>query len=34
LNTGGHGAQPCAGAYLAVVTKGVIRVGDQVTIGP
>ncbi len=35
LNTGGHGAQPCAGAYLAVVTRGVIRVGDQVTtIGP
>lgn len=32
-NTGGHGAQPCAGAYLAVVTQGVIRVGDQVTIG-
>jgi uncharacterized protein YcbX len=34
LNTGGHGAQPCAGAYLAVVTKGVIRLGDRVTIGP
>jgi uncharacterized protein YcbX len=34
LNTGGHGAQPCAGAYLSVVTKGVIRVGDPVTIGP
>ncbi|MEE2855147.1 MAG: MOSC N-terminal beta barrel domain-containing protein [Actinomycetota bacterium] len=34
LNTGGHGAQPCAGVYLAVVTKGVIRVGDQVTVGP
>ena len=33
LNTGGHGAQPCAGAYLAVVANGVIRVGDQVTIG-
>ncbi|OBI29019.1 molybdenum cofactor biosysynthesis protein [Mycobacterium sp. E1386] len=32
-DTGGHGAQPCAGAYLAVVTQGVIRVGDQVTIG-
>lgn len=30
----GHGAQPCAGAYLAVVTKGVIRVGDQVTVRP
>lgn len=34
LNTGGHGAQPCAGAYLAVVTKGVIHVGDPVTIRP
>lgn len=34
LDTGGHGAQPCAGAYLAVVTKGVIRVGDQVTVRP
>lgn len=34
LNTGGHGAQPCAGAYLAVVAPGVIRVGDRVTIGP
>ena len=34
LNTGGHGAQPCAGAYLAVVTQGVIRRGDLVTIGP
>lgn len=34
LNTGGHGAQPCAGAYLAVVTGGVICVGDQVAIGP
>ena len=33
LNTGGHGAQPCAGAYLSVVTKGVIRVGDPVSIG-
>ncbi|GAB1813978.1 MOSC domain-containing protein [Mycobacterium sp. MUNTM1] len=32
LNTGGHGAQPCAGAYLAVLTQGVIRVGDHVTI--
>lgn len=29
---GGHGAQPCAGAYLAVVTKGVIRVGDRATL--
>lgn len=34
LNTGGHGAQPCAGAYLAVVTQGIIRVGDEVTLGP
>ena len=33
LDTGGHGKQPCAGAYLAVVTKGVIRVGDHVTLG-
>jgi uncharacterized protein YcbX len=33
LDTGGHGKQPCAGAYLAVVTKGVIRVGDPVTVG-
>ncbi|GAA4535986.1 MOSC domain-containing protein [Mycobacterium paraffinicum] len=32
-DTGGHGAQPCAGAYLAVLTEGVIRVGDRVTIG-
>ncbi|OCB28072.1 molybdenum cofactor biosysynthesis protein [Mycobacterium malmoense] len=32
-DTGGHGAQPCAGAYLAVVAAGVIRVGDRVTIG-
>ncbi|OBJ06926.1 molybdenum cofactor biosysynthesis protein [Mycobacterium colombiense] len=34
VNTGGHGAQPCAGAYLAVVSQGVVRVGDPVTIGP
>lgn len=34
LKTGGHGKQPCAGAYLAVVAKGVIRVGDPVIIGP
>lgn len=33
LDTGGHGKQPCAGAYLAVVTKGVIRVGDPVAVG-
>lgn len=32
-DTGGHGAQPCAGAYLAVASEGVIRVGDRVTIG-
>ncbi|OBJ04742.1 MOSC domain-containing protein [Mycobacterium sp. 1465703.0] len=34
LDTGGHGKQACAGAYLAVVAKGVIRVDDPVTIGP
>lgn len=33
-NTGGHGPQPCAGAYLAVLSAGVIRVGDPVTLGP
>jgi MOSC domain-containing protein len=32
-DTGGHGPQPCAGAYLAVGSKGVIRVGDRVTLG-
>jgi len=32
-DTGGHGPQPCAGAYLAVVTQGAIGVGDLVTIG-
>ncbi|WP_372514680.1 MOSC domain-containing protein [Mycobacterium seoulense] len=32
-DTGGHGAQPCAGAYLAVTAEGVVRVGDRVTIG-
>lgn len=32
LDTGGHGKQPCAGAYLAVVAKGVIRVGDPVAV--
>ena len=32
-DTGGHGAQPCAGAYLAVASEGVIRVGDRVTLG-
>jgi MOSC domain-containing protein len=29
----GSVAQPCAGAYLAVVTAGVIRVGDPVAMG-
>nr|WP_255396985.1 MOSC domain-containing protein [Mycobacterium sp. E342] len=32
-DTGGHGAQPCAGAYLAVASEGVIHVGDRATIG-
>src|SRR5262249_11015507 len=32
-DAGSSGAPPCAGAYLAVLTKGVIRVGDPVTIG-
>jgi hypothetical protein len=32
-NTGGHGAQPCAGAYCAVVVPGVVHVGDHVTVG-
>lgn len=32
-DTGGHGAQPCAGVYLAIVAEGAIRVGDRVTIG-
>jgi uncharacterized protein len=32
-DAGSSGPQPCAGAYLRVVTKGVIRVGDTVTIG-
>lgn len=31
-DTGGHGPQPCAGAYLEVLTAGVIRVGDSVTV--
>lgn len=31
-DTGGHGPQPCAGAYLAVVREAVIRVGDRVTV--
>ncbi|OBG32461.1 MOSC domain-containing protein [Mycobacterium sp. E3198] len=33
-NTGGHGPQPCAGAYFEVLSAGVIRVGDPVTLGP
>ncbi|CPR05421.1 mosc domain-containing protein [Mycobacterium bohemicum DSM 44277] len=32
-DTGGHGPQPCAGAYLEVLAGGVVRVGDPVTIG-
>jgi uncharacterized protein YcbX len=32
-DTGGHGPQPCAGAYLEVVGQGVVRVGDRVTLG-
>ena len=32
-DTGGHGAQPCAGAYLAVLGEGIVRVGDRVTVG-
>ncbi|MEE6177296.1 MOSC domain-containing protein [Mycobacterium sp. 050134] len=32
IDTGGHGAQPCAGAYLEVLTAGVVRVGDRVTV--
>lgn len=31
-DTGGHGPQPCAGAYLEVLTAGVIRVGDSVRL--
>jgi uncharacterized protein YcbX len=31
-DTGGHGPQAYAGAYLAVLTEGVVRVGDRVTI--
>ncbi|MCV7381289.1 molybdenum cofactor biosysynthesis protein [Mycobacterium alsense] len=33
-DTGGHGKQPCAGVYLAVLAAGVVRVGDPVTVGP
>jgi uncharacterized protein YcbX len=33
LQTGSSGAQPCAGVYLEVVGKGVIVIGDQVTLG-
>lgn len=32
-DTGGPAPQPCAGAYLAVLAKGVIGVGDRVTVG-
>lgn len=32
-DTGGHGAQPCAGVYCAVAAQGVVRVGDHVTVG-
>ncbi len=32
-DTGGHGPQPYAGAYLEVLAGGVVRVGDPVTIG-
>ncbi|BBZ43945.1 molybdenum cofactor biosysynthesis protein [Mycobacterium parmense] len=31
-DTGGHGPQPCAGVYLAVVAEGVIGLGDLVTV--
>jgi uncharacterized protein len=31
-DTGGHGAQPCAGVYCAVVVQGIVRVGDHVTV--
>ncbi len=33
-DTGGHGPQPCAGAYLEVLAQGVIRIGDPVTVEP
>jgi uncharacterized protein len=33
LHASGSGTQPCAGAYLEVVTEGVILVGDRVTLG-
>ncbi|HTX97499.1 MAG TPA: MOSC domain-containing protein [Mycobacterium sp.] len=33
-DTGGHGPQPCAGAYFAVLAEGIIRVGDPVTLAP
>ncbi|WP_414686062.1 MOSC domain-containing protein [Mycobacterium sp.] len=32
-DTGGHGPQPCAGAYLEVLAQGIIRVGDPVSVG-
>ncbi len=31
-DTGGHGPQPCAGAYLEVLAAGVVSVGDRVTV--
>jgi uncharacterized protein YcbX len=33
LQAGSSGAQPCAGVYLEVVGKGVIAIGDRVTLG-
>jgi uncharacterized protein len=33
LDASGSGAQACAGAYLEVVTEGVIHAGDRVTLG-
>lgn len=33
LDTGGHGPQPCAGSYLAVIGQGTISVGDGVIVG-
>jgi hypothetical protein len=33
VQAGGSGAQPCAGVYLEVVGKGVIGIGDLVTLG-
>jgi MOSC domain-containing protein YiiM len=33
LQAGSSGAQPGAGVYFEVVAAGVIRIGDQVTLG-